>query len=382
MLFLSCNKDKNNFTTIYNLPQTPFNYSNVIFPKTFTAQVFELDNTPENNKITDAGATLGRVLFYDKNLSFNKTISCASCHIQKLSFANSKEKSDGFNGEKTRRNSMHLINTRFYQPDKYFWDHREKSLEQQVLKPFQDQVEMGMTLDLLVERVSADYYKPLFKEAFGDKEVTNKKIARALAQFIRSIYSFNSKYDKGLEVTQNLFEDFPNYTEQENLGKKIFNGQLTPGANATCAFCHMNNNLSVYTKPDPTFNQVIFSGTRTDNLGLDENPKDLNVDNGLGEITKIEADNGEFKAPTLRNVAITAPYMHDGRFKTLEEVVEHYSTGVKNHPRLSDHLINGDETPRHLNLSEEEKAALVAFLKTLTDEVVINEIKYSDPFVN
>ncbi len=372
-----------NYSDIYDLPSTPFNYSNVVFPETFNAFVLGLDNTPENNQITDAGATLGRVLFYDKQLSFNKTIACASCHVQEFGFSDPNQKSEGFEGGHTRRNSMNLVNSGFYQPGKYFWDHRAATLEDQVLMPLQDGIEMGMTLELLETRLSTlDYYKPLFKKAFNSEEVTSDRVSKALAQFVRAIYSFNSKYDTGIEATNNIFMDFPNYTAQENMGKDIFNGKLTPGANGTCVFCHMgNDNLRYDVAFDAnSVNQVIFSGLRTDNIGLDENFRD--VDNGVGEITGQDSDFGQFKTPSIRNIALTAPYMHDGRLETLEAVVEHYSTQVKPHPYLSDHMINGDETPRNLNLSEEEKAALVAFLKTLTDTEMMTDVKYSNPFVN
>ncbi|MEE9348591.1 MAG: cytochrome c peroxidase [Flavobacteriaceae bacterium] len=387
--FFSCKDDDAGYSTIYSdiytLPFTPFNYSNVNFPSTFNSYVMGLDNTPIDNPITDDGATLGRVLFYDKNMSFNNTISCASCHFQEFGFADPSTRSMGFGGEHTRRNSMNIVNSGFYEPKNFFWDHRAETLEQQVLMPLQDGIEMGMTLDLVVERVSSkDYYKPLFKNAFSSEEVTSDKISKALAQFVRSIYSFNTKYDAGIEATQNIFVDFPNFTAQENLGKDVFNGKLTPNANGTCVFCHMTNaNL----RHDIPFNandvnQVIFTSSRTDNIGLDEDDRLPGVDNGLGEISGITHENGEFKTPSIRNIELTSPYMHDGRFQTLEEVVEHYSTGIKDHPYLSDHMINGDQTPRNLNLSEAEKAALVAFLKTLTDETLTTDAKYSNPFVN
>jgi len=389
MVLFSCKDDepmtpiKNNYSNIYNLPTTPFNYSNINFPDTFNTFVLNLDNTPENNPITDSGATLGRVLFYDKQMSINKTIACASCHIQVNGFSDPNQKSEGFEGGHTRRNSMNLVNSGFYQPGKYFWDHRAGTLEEQVLMPLQDGIEMGMTLELLVTRLSAlDYYKPLFKKAFNSEEVTSDKVAKALAQFVRAIYSFNSKYDAGIKVTDNIFVDFPNFTAQENLGKDVFNGKLTPNANGTCLFCHMaNDNLRHNVAFEANnVNQVVFSGLRTDNIGLDDDFR--GVDNGVGEITGQNSDLGQFKTPSIRNIELTAPYMHDGRLQTLEEVVEHYSTEVKDHPYLSDHMINADETPRNLNLSDEEKAALVAFLKTLTDTKMTTDVKYSDPFVN
>jgi cytochrome c peroxidase len=374
------------FSNIYNLPETPFNYSNIVFPETFNNSTVQLiENTPNDNPITNDGATLGRVLFYDKNLSINNTIACASCHVQEFGFADPNPTSLGFEGGHTRRNSMNIVNTGFYEPNLFFWDHRANSLEEQVLIPFQDSIEMGMTSEELLNRVSTfDYYKPLFQKAFNNSEVTLDKISKAMAQFVRSIYSFNTKYDAGIEITNNIFEDFPNFTAQENIGKDIFNGKLTPETNGTCAFCHIFNfeNLIYTAIPSEDANQVIFSGTRTDNIGLDEDWAEEGVDNGLGEITNIESDNGQFKVPSLRNIAITAPYMHDGRFETLEEVVDHYSNGIKDHQYLSDHMISGASgEPRNLMLTPEEEAALVAFLKTLTDQVMINDEKYSNPFI-
>ena len=372
----------NPYSDIYNLPNTPYNYSAINFPSTFNNYVLGLDNTPDDNQLTDNGATLGRVLFYDKKLSINNTISCASCHIQEFGFSDPAQKSEGFGGEHTRRNSMNIANSGFYVPKKFFWDHRSATLEDQVLMPLEDDIEMGMTLELVIKRVSENnYYKPLFKNAFGSEEVTSNKISKALAQFVRSIFSFNTKYDIGIEATNNIFEDFPNFTAQENLGKDIFNGKLTPLANGTCLFCHMaNENLRPNIPFNPNeVNQIIFSGLRAHNIGLDEDDRG-DTDNGLGEITGVASDNGQFKTPSIRNIELTSPYMHDGRFNTLEEVVEHYSTGVKDHPFLSGHMINGDGTPRHLNLSEVEKAALVAFLKTLTDNTMITEEKYANPF--
>lgn len=248
--------------------------------------------------------------------------------------------------------------------------------------PFQDPVEMGMTLNGVIEKVkSLDYYKPLFINAFGNEEVTSDKISKALSQFVRSIYSFNSKYDVGIQATNNIFEDFPNFTPQENLGKDIFNGKLTPEAIGTCVTCHLPNATPLhYATPVPeNANQVVFSGSNTDNIGLDE---DINVeDNGEGEFFEIPALYGHFKTPSLRNIELTGPYMHDGRFETLEEVVEHYSTEVKDHPNLSAHMKNSFGEPRLLNLTTQEEAALVAFMKTLTDYDMINDVKYSNPFI-
>ncbi len=388
-LILACNSDDYNeiteddYSDIYNLPNTPYNYSDINFPDTFTNYVFGFDNTPTDNPITDDGVTLGRVLFYDVNMSANNTISCASCHLQEFGFSDNKSKSEGFEGGHTFRNSMGFANAGFYSAENFFWDHRAETLEVQVLMPIQDEVEMGMTLEGLVTKLSAlDYYNPLFENVFGSTQITSDKISKALAQFIRSIYSFNTRYDEGIEATNNIFMDFPNFTAEENIGKDIFNGKLTPGAIGTCATCHLPNAIPlIYELPLPEdANQVVFSGAEPDNIGLDI---DDNVeDNGYGAFLGIPSFNGHFKTPSLRNIEVTGPYMHDGRMETLEEVVEHYSTEVLPHPNLSAHMKDGNGDPRHLDLTPEESKALVAFLKTLTDYVLINDVKFSDPFVN
>ena len=386
LTLISCNSDDEvveGYSNIYNLPSTPYNYSNPNFPDTFTPYVFGFDNTPSDNALTDDGVTLGRVLFYDKNMSANNTVSCASCHEQELGFSDDVEKSEGFEGEHTFRNSMGFANAGFYSAENFFWDHRAATLEDQVLMPIQDEVEMGMTLEGLVAKIEAlEYYNPLFENAFGSTVVTNDRISKALSQFVRSIYSYNTKYDQGIEVTMDIFSDFPNFTAEENLGKDIFNGKLTPGAIGTCITCHMPNNVPLhFDQPIPdNANQVIFSGAEPDNVGLDI---DLNVeDNGVGAVLGIPSLYGHFKTPSLRNIELTGPYMHDGRLATLEDVVEHYSTGVLAHPYLSAHMKNGEGEPRHLDLTPEESAALVAFLKTLTDYELINDEKFSDPFID
>lgn len=173
----------------------------------------EKDNTPANNPVTDEGATLGRVLFYDKKLSANGTVSCASFHQQDKGFSDDAALSLGFDGGTTRRHSMSLINARWYGRGRFFWDERAATLEEQVLMPFQDPVEMGMTLDQVVNTVAAQtYYPELFQAAFGSEEVTAEKISMALAQFVRSIVSVNSKYDEGRPQANIPTNDFPNYT--------------------------------------------------------------------------------------------------------------------------------------------------------------------------
>lgn len=349
--------------TYLNLPATAFNYANPALPAyLLSPPIANQINTPADNQVTDWGATLGRVLFYDKTLSKNMTISCASCHKQENAFSDVEKLSKGFNGGLTGRNSMSLINAKYYPNGRFFWDQRAATLEQQVLMPIQDLVEMGMTLDSLVRRVQTQpYYPALFTKAFGSTVINSTQISKALAQFVRSIVSYQSKYDQGrltFPPAPAPLPDapFPNFTVQENRGKEIF---LTP-QNA-CAACHGSE---TFTAPD------------VKNNGLDATV----TDRGFGIVTNNSADDGTFKAGSLRNIELTAPYMHDGRFATLEEVAEHYSTGVKNHPNLSQQLKRNNGQPRLLNLTAEDKAALVAFLKTLTDKTITTDIKFSNPF--
>ncbi|HNU14708.1 MAG TPA: cytochrome c peroxidase [Chitinophagaceae bacterium] len=371
-IFIACKKDNsevNDSTPVdpvaaaLNLPATPFNYANIVQPAYLTGpNIIGQINTPANNPITDNGATLGRVLFYDKNLSINNTISCASCHKQANGFSDPVTKSAGFNGGLTGRNSMSLINAKYYPNGTFFWDQRAATLEEQVLIPVQDMVEMGMTLSQLETKLrNLAYYPPLFTKAFGDNSISSTRIAAALSQFVRSIVSFQSKYDAGRSTfpaapapPPNAM--FPNFTAQENRGKELF---LLP-QNA-CAACHGSET---------------FTAPQEKNNGLDM----ATIDRGFGAVANNTALDATFKITSLRNVELTAPYMHDGRFATLEQVVEHYNSGVRNHPNLSPQLRLPNGQPRLLNLTAQDKAALVAFLKTLTDTNVATDVKYSDPF--
>lgn len=363
-----------------NLPDVPFNYANPMLPGSLTnpnAQAH--DNTPANNPVTNDGATLGRVLFYDKTLSANDTVACASCHQQAHAFTDPNQFSKGFEGGLTGRNSMSLMNSRFYLNGHFFWDERAATLEDQVLMPIQNEVEMGLTLNDLVTRVKAQpYYADLFTKAFGDSEVTSDRISKALAQFVRSIVSFKSRYDAGLAMAGNPGANFPNFTAEENQGKTLFLGA------AGCARCHLDPGPPP-PPPGPPPNQAIFFIDLAVNNGIDSGlPTD---DQGVGAITGNPQDNGKFKSPSLRNVTKTAPYMHDGRFKTLDEVIEHYNSGVKPHPNLDPRLFDPNvmppnpPQPRKLNLTVQQKAALAAFLGTLNDEDVVTDPKFSNPFV-
>lgn len=353
--------DSDLFEDILDLPSIPFNYSNVSYPDHFyDRDVTSIDNTTAENQVTDMGATLGRVLFYDKKLSANNTIACASCHLQSNGFADPAQFSVGFEGGLTGRNSMGLTNAKFYDNGSFFWDERANTLEEQTLMPIQDHIEMGLTLDELVTKVQAeDYYQYLFNSAFDEDEITSEKISFALAQFVRSMVSYESKYDEGLALSGgNEDANFQNFTDLENLGKDLFMSRRT-----NCSQCHET---------------VMFSGDEARNNGLDA----TTTDQGLGAVTGNTNDDGKFKTHSLRNIELTAPYMHDGRLATLEEVVEHYNSGVQNHPNLDNRLRDrrSNQVIR-MNLSQNEKAGLVAFLKTLTDENFSVDEKFSDPFI-
>ena len=340
-----------------NLPLNEFNYADVNLPNYFyDANLMQEDNVPTNNRIRNRGATLGRVLFYDTALSKNNTISCASCHSQEKSFSDSNRFSVGFEGGLTARNSMSLANARFYRNRRFFWDERAASLEEQVLMPIQDHIEMGLTLPELESKLgSRKRYKILFNRAFGDTIITSQRISRGLAQFVRSMVSYQSKFDAGLEQTNNPRRPFPNFSNSENRGKQLF---FSPQTN--CSQCHAT---------------AAFIGDRARNNGLDAVLTDL----GVGGVTGRNNDFGEFKVPSLRNIEMTAPFMHDGRFTTLEQVIEHYNSGVQNNRNLDNRLRRGNGV-RRLNLSNTDKIALKDFLLTLTDRVFLTDEKFSSPF--
>lgn len=341
-----------------NLPAEKFNYANQDLPFYYTQQnaqlgnVVRTDNTPDNNPITDAGATLGRVLFYDRKLSANETIACASCHVQANGFTDPAVLSVGFDGGETGRHSMRLGNARYYERGRFFWDERSVTLEDQVLQPIQDSVEMGMTLTQLEVRLAdAGYYAALFQDAFGDATITSDRIALALAQFVRSLTTYQSEFDEAYVAANGNPDNFDLvFSASEMRGFQIFRGQ------GRCDRCHSTS---------------AFVSDDVHNNGLDVA---TTGDQGAGD--------QEFKAPSLRNVAVAGPYMHDGRFATLDEVVDFYSDGVQDNPNLSNRLRNNNGTVRRLNLSNAQKADLVAFLETLTDEVFLADPKFSDPFAS
>jgi cytochrome c peroxidase len=340
-----------------------FDYSNQYVPI-----YINKDNTA-GNPITDEVATLGRVLFYDKNLSANNTISCASCHIQENAFGDSAVQSVGLNGGLTGRHSMRLINARFADETHFFWDERAVTLEEQTTQPIQDHIEMGFSgtngdpdiNDLILDLENIDYYQQLFTFAFGDANITENRMQLALSQFIRSIQSFDSKFDDGLAQVNNINDPFPNYTNEENQGKTLY---LTPPANggAGCVVCHRAPEFDI--APISLNNGVITVA---------------------GSPGSIDLTNT--RAPSLRDVVdadgnLNGPLMHDGSFTSLLQVVEHYNQ-IPNNPANTnlDPILRGPGgAPQNLNLTTLEKDAIVSFLETLTGTNVYTDERWSNPF--
>lgn len=335
----------------------PYNYANPDLPAHYlTAEVKAADNTPDDNPVTDAGATLGRVLFYDKRLSGNFTKSCASCHIQKHNFAEPNRDSEGFEGLRTGLNAMSLTNARYFPSGHVFWTERDTSLERQAIRPVLDPVELG-TFDIptLIKKLNAtSFYPGLFKKAFGTSEINQDRIVRAITQFERSLISYQSKYDQALSATR--MEDV--LTAEELRGFAIFGG------------------LPIEVKERAGLSDVKTMGCNdchsTAAMFLSDSP----TSNGINR-------RGRFKVPSLRNVEVSGPFMHDGRFLSLGEVVDHYINNVSDSPSTDKRLrINDDPTQpveRH-DLSQADRAALLAFLKTLTDQKFLTDPKFSDPF--
>lgn len=325
------------------------------------------DNTPKDNPTTKMGVELGRHLFYDKRLSKNNTIACASCHLQEFAFTDTARFSLGFEGGKTPRNSMPIFNLRW--TPSFFWDTRAATLEEQTLMPIQDHLEMGMTLEEVVEKLKGlGEYDDRFEKAFETPEITSDRISKGLSQFLRSIVSQNSRYDDAEEQGDRAV-----FTEQEMRGKKLFSIHVDPdpenvpgsdGRGANCNDCHVLStpNLSDY---------------RVSNNGLDMDYSDP----GYGKHSSTDKWQGTFKTPPLRNIELTAPYMHDGRFKTLREVIDHYDLHIEEHRNLGrDLVISGNYRPMKLDLTDDEKDDLIAFLKTLTDKELTTNPAYSNPF--
>lgn len=329
------------------------------------------DNTA-GNEITNAGATLGRVLFYDKNLSTDNTIACASCHQQEFAFSDGLQASNGVNGT-TGRHSMRLINSRFADEEKFFWDERAASLEEQTTMPVQDHTEMGFSgengdpgFDDLIEKLAdIDYYQELFTFVYDDPEITEARVQDALAQFIRSIQSFDSKYDIGRDQVNDDNRPFPNFSDLENQGKDLFirrsdfdnNGVRIDGG-AGCNVCH-----------------------RAPEFDIDPNSRN----NGVIGSFSMGRDTDVTRAPTLRDLfnkdgILNTPLMHTGDM-TLDDVLAHYNNvGVRNNN--VDQRLTPNGQSQVLELSNDEMAALKSFLMTLSGSDVYTNPMWSDPFLN
>jgi cytochrome c peroxidase len=319
-------------------------------------------NTTQDNLLTVEGIGLGRRLFYEKRLSANNRISCGSCHQQAHAFADDRAFSLGFDQTPTRRNSMSLTNLLWVRH--FFWDGRASSLEVQAITPMTDPHEMGQPLDSSVRKLQAVAgYASLFAAAFGSDTITAGRIIKAITQFERTLISDHSPYDGYIRG-----EYRPTAAELRGIALFFTNNGPNGGVGgdargirgAGCGNCHSGPKV---------FNETYH------NNGLDSIPPD----NGRSAITGMDYDRGRFRVVTLRNIALTAPYMHDGRFKTLQEVIDHYSEHIRASPTLSPSLKDTANTPVNLRLTSEEKTDLLAFLRMLTDSVFITDPRFADP---
>ena len=333
------------------LPNATIEYLEVDLPAHMESSGFSI----AGGNIENHGATLGRVLFYETRLSKNNAVSCASCHAQANGFADPVALSKGFDDQDTKRNTLALGNVRFYYHDRGFmWDERAESVEDQTRQTVTDHIEMGMDnwAEVVDKLRNEAFYEILFKKAYGSTEITEERLQKALSMFVRSLISKGSKFDEAM-VNSNLTflsgsPELVGYTDSENAGLGLYMDN--------CRSCHGN---------------ILFLGQSSANNGLDLNY----ADEGIGALTNDSNQNGVFKVPFMRNIAMTAPYMHDGRFETLEEVIEHYSTGIKSHSNLDNKLPAGG-----FDFTATEKENLVDFLHTLSDHEMAAEERYSNPF--
>ena len=328
LLYIGCSKKTtpadNGTVSGLNLPSVDYDYAPAL-PAHIQSALAGNDNTPVFNPITNAGATLGRVLFYDKLLSRNNTVNCASCHKLDYSFTDDKMLSPGFAGQPTVRHSMGLMNVRFYRSGKMFWDERSPSLEHQVLQPVQNMVEMGMTIPEVVDRVKgASYYPELFRKAFGSSLIDSVHISYALAQFVRSMVTTQAKYDL-------VKEGRATFTPAEAAGEQLF---LTAGGPNACASCH---------KP-PMF----LSSEPSAPFGLPD-PADQGINNS-----------GNFKSRSLRNIAVSGPYFHNGSISSLAAILT-------------------STIPKH-RVAPQDVQNLIAFMNTLTDNSLQTDPRFANPF--
>ena len=335
------------------------NYANPVFPAYYDGTVDAIDNTPVNDPVNDAVATLGRVMFYDAALSFNDTTSCSTCHKQSIGFDDDEQRSTGLNGDQTAQHAMRLGNVRYYEPGEMFWNRRAVDLEDQAIQPILDETEMGWvnnggTAALITKIEGLAYYPALFEFVYGDPAITDARIEQSLAHFQRAMISSDSRWDRAYAdvfgvgaPNRALNQALPGFSASENRGRELFMTGRNAGG-AGCLTCHV----------PPTF--TLTQNSRSN--GLD-----------AGETTV-------FKSPSLKNVGRSTFFMHDGRFTSLRQVVDHYADGVQAGPALDNRLQQGN-TPLRLNLSEADREALVDFMLTLSDETLEADPKFADPFL-
>lgn len=327
-------------------------------PQTYKLEVPDWLPTPiipADNPMTVEGVALGRMLFYDPILSSDSTMSCATCHRQELAFTDGQATSPGVRGIRGKRSSMSLANLAF-NPKGFFWDGRVQTLEEQALIPVEDHIELNESWENVEKKLQRHKnYPALFRKAFGiekKSEITRDLAVKAIAQFERTFISGNSKFDRIVWLNEGWLSD------EEERGRRLFFFEPADVNHPGCSHCHF----------DPLYTDNNFH-----NNGLDAVPNlEAFADLGLGAVTKNRFDNGKFRVPTLRNIELTAPYMHDGRFQTLEEVLDQYATGGHG-------VENEDVNIIPFPLTEQNKQDLIAFLKTLTDTSFTNNPNLKDP---
>lgn len=341
LLFYNCSKDgKDSYEPTPSPIQIP-----QLFADNIIAPVIPIDN-PQ----TVEGVVLGKQLFFDPILSANQTQSCASCHSPQNAFTDDTPFSNGIDGIFGNRNSMPLFNLAWNYDENFFWDGSVFSLEHQALEPVTNPIEMHNTWEEVVNRLTNHpEYPTLFEQAFNTTQITKELTTKAIAQFERTLISANSKFDRYLMGIATL-------TPEEQNGLDVFMNE----AKGDCFHCHGNPN-------NPLWTDNLFH-----NNGLDSTFTDL----GLGGVTGDPADNGKFKTPSIRNLAYTAPFMHDGRFTTLDEVIDHYSEGLQNSPTIDPLMKKVDQGG--VQLTDEDKADLKAFLLTLSDPSFINNPNFTN----
>ena len=299
---------------------------------------------PIDNPQTVEGIALGKKLFFDPILSIDNTLACVDCHAPENAFTDSDKFSDGVDGIFGNRNSMPLFNLAWNYDEKFFWDGNTFSLEHQAFVPVTDPFEMKSNwADVESKLQQHAEYPSLFEKAFGSLNIDSSLVTKAIAQFERTLISANSKFDKFLLGELNL-------SPEELNGFNVFMDE----AKGDCFHCHGSDK-------NPLWTDNIFH-----NNGLDETFADL----GLGAVTGDPADNGKFKSPSLRNLEFTAPYMHDGRFASLDDVINHYSQGLKNSSTIDPLMKKADQGG--VGLTDKDKADLKAFLLSLSDYDFIN----------